>query len=216
MYILIIICAVVPLLASSQQLTDVDTSHLHVFKRGEMADIYIEPQLYDKVGSDHFFLRVLLRNKTDQAIGLDLVVDPYWSVLFPNQYVIQNAFDQDHPMIEHQITPIRLSKDERTYMLNNYKYGDLTMMLPGMYIEYFRDFTGFHKKKVKLKENQKITLSFDGQMFITDGKKIEEFNCFKETDVNRFVMVYHPAKMHHLPENAFVLDKPEDEEYKRK
>ncbi|GAG99003.1 unnamed protein product, partial [marine sediment metagenome] len=186
--------------------------HIHVFKRGELVDVYIEPQLYDKEGSDHFFLRVVLHNTTDQTIGLDMVVDPYWSVLFPNQYVIQNAFDQEHPMIEHQITPITLSFDEKDYMMNNYKYGELSMMKPDTYIEYYRDFTGFHKKKVKLKENQKITLSFDGQMFVTDGKKIEEFNCFKETDVNRFVMIYHPAKMHALPENGFVLDLPEEEE----
>ena len=67
-----------------------------------------------------------------------------------------------------------------------------------------------------MKENEKITLSFDGQMFITDGKQIEEFSCYKETDVNRFVMVYHPAKMHHIPENSLVLDKPEDEKNSRR
>jgi len=197
---------------SAQQVTDVDTTHLHLFKRGKFADVYFEPVLYQRESSEHFYVRVLIRNKTDKAIGLDLVIDPYWGVLCPNQYVIQNAFDQEHPMIEHQITPVKLDSDDRMYMLNNYRYGELTMMLPGMAIEYYRDFTGIDKKKVKLKENQKITLSFDGQMFLTDGKEIEEFACFEEVDVNRFLMIYHPAALHQLPAKVFVIEGPEEEE----
>lgn len=208
--ILALLCAATTIHA--QQITEVDTVHLHLFKRGKFADVYFEPKLYEREGSEHFFVRVVIRNKTEKTIGLDLIVDPYWGVLYPNQYVIQNAFDREHPTIEHQITPERLSEEDRTYMVNNYHYGELTMMTSGMAIEYYRDFTGIKKKKIKVKEGEKITLSFDGQMFLTDGKEIEEFQCFKETDVNRFLMIFHPAKLYPLPPNAFVIEKPEEEE----
>lgn len=190
----------------AQEISNSDIIDMHLFHEGEFADIYFERALYEKESSEYFFVQVLIKNKTDKPIGVDMV-DDYWAVLYPNQYVVQNVFDRERPALEHQVTPDTLDQIMRDRIINEYHHGQLLMIQHGKAIVYYRDFTAAKKKAAKIKSNEKLTLSFDGQLFITNGRKIEDVNCYKETNVNRFLMLNYPLEWKVIPSGALVYEK---------
>jgi len=205
---LIVLLISVSGISVAQEISNIETKDMHLFHEGEFADIYFERSLYEKESSAHFFVKVLIKNKSNKLIGVDMVND-YWAVLYPNQYVVQDIFDREKPALEYQVTPDTLDQLMRDRVINEYHREQLLMIHPGKAIVYYRDFTAAKKKAVQIKKNEKLTLSFDGQLLITNGKTIEDVNCFNETNVNRFLMLNYPLKWTVIPPDALVYEKTE-------
>jgi hypothetical protein len=142
---------------------------------GELAKIEMERSLYDLPGKDEFFVAFRITNLTDKPLGIDL--SRYSSVLYPNQWGFSETLERRR-IDERRIIPKALSADEQAKLFARFHAGELAMIEPRQVIVYYRDFNGpgrdqFVKDRIL---GTYVIISIDGQLRITDGKRVEDFH----------------------------------------
>ncbi|MBI5219860.1 MAG: hypothetical protein HY958_13115 [Bacteroidia bacterium] len=142
----------------------------HLYYEGKLADVYIDKMLYLHSSTPSFLAKITIKNKTSRQLGVDL--GDYWKVVYPNQYGIHNAPRRDE-INEGRIIPDSLNKKKKDALKKAFKENTLTLIPPNGKIQYYRDFNSGKKENLLIKKEEFLIISFDGQLFITDGK--EEF-----------------------------------------
>jgi hypothetical protein len=137
---------------------------------GALAQVHVEPVLYERPGDKRFFVRVRITNKTDRTIGVEL---GRGSVIDPNQWGIHPL---DHRTIIDESRAIYPAPDDerKSQLLRAFRNGDLQDVRPKQSLAYFRAFEGKNAREETAAESGYFILSLDGRLLITDGRDIDD------------------------------------------
>ncbi len=176
-----------------------------LFYKGKLVTIHILEALYEKNTSDHFFARFTIKNTAKNAIGVDL--SDYWTVIFPNQWgVYQTNY---RPVInERHIIPKEVDAI-KSEIIQDYKNKKLLMIQPQDEVVYYREFNASGREDIKIKKGEYFILSFDGQLFITDGNSVEGVYCDGRVEIKDLVLNFPINWKKILADGIVILDKNE-------
>ena len=176
-----------------------------LFYEGNLATIHIDEALYEIDTSDHFFARFTIRNTVNEAIGVDL--SNYWTVIFPNQWGIYQR--NYRPVInERHIIPKEVN-DIKSVIIQNYKNNKLLKIPLQGEVVYYREFNASGREDIKIKKGEYFILSFDGQLFITDGNMVEGVYCDGRVEIKDLVLSFPITWKKISADGIVILDKNE-------
>lgn len=171
---------------------------------GQLAAIYAEHTLYQKEGSDRFFVHVRVQNKTRNEVGVDL--GDYNEVVYPNQWGVRREA-QRGTIDEKRIMPRKLDGSVSRNLLTRYVTHTLTMIKPGASADYYREFNASTIKQVESNNGKYLFVSLDGQIFDTDGKSVETITLEwgKGRDFWTDLWFTFPAQWKSIPKDGLVV-----------
>ncbi|MBI4355859.1 MAG: hypothetical protein HY597_05400 [Candidatus Omnitrophica bacterium] len=176
--VVILIFGGVALYSASQKTTPTTNQstdeHWQLLTTGTLAVAHVERRLYEKEGSNHFFIRVRLTNVIQQSIGVDLA--HYWQVIYPNQWGIHQ---EDHRTMidEKHMVDEPLDNQQKEQLITEYHARKLTMVKPGQAVDYYREFNASGRADVDRGHGNYFILSLDGRVLVTDGSRVEALDC---------------------------------------
>jgi hypothetical protein len=141
-----------------------------LFYEGNLVNIYIDKVLYLSK-EESFLSKITIENKTKTDLAVDL--SNYWKVIYPNQYGKLTKPERLEINEEH-IIPDTLNQKKKDFLRKQFASKIFTQIPAGKSIEYYRNFNGGKKEQVLLNQGEFLYISFDGQLFITDGKDLFE------------------------------------------
>jgi hypothetical protein len=172
--------------------------------KGRLAEVLVEPALYEQRGSSRFFVRVRVVNKSAGDIGVDL--RRYFDVLYPNQWGASTE-PRRGDVNELRIAPKPLEAAERAALAADLGAGRLTRVPRGGSIDYWRDFN-FDGSRATVEPQTAgypyAIVSMDGLLDVTDGKDAERL-ATPEEDTGHTVVIDVPVRWRQVPPGALVL-----------
>ena len=171
---------------------------------GQMAAITVEKTLYESDSSDHFFIHYRIHNNTHKNIGVNL--NQYHHTFYPNQWGIVIAPKRD-VIDERRIIPEEFNDSIALAMEMLYLKKQLTIIKPGEFLDYYRDFNNGHKKDVHFKKEEYMYISMDGQLFFTDGEynfEIAHFEHLQHSHPSDLFLAY-PIVWQKIPPNSIIF-----------
>lgn len=149
-----------------------------IYCQSQLVTVDVERVLYEGPNPDYFYIKVEIKNITDNTIGIDL--SDKWKIIYPNQWGNLNE-PQRNTIDEIRVVPDKLDRAKKVRLLTGYKNHTLEFIKPHSTFTYYTEFNANGKKGIEeTKETgDYLFLSLDGQLFITDGKKCERI-AFEE------------------------------------
>lgn len=180
------------------QTNDTLTSQI-VFK-GALVEVSLEKAIYHSDDYVNFFIKISIKNIGNKAIGIDL--SNYWNVIYPNQWgFYPKPFRET--IDEEQIVP---DKNINKADLNEkFKNKSLKILQPSESIDYFRDWNGSGEKVDLTNPNEFLIISFDGQLFVTNGNEIEHLNFNNFDEEKRVLVLKFPIVHKTIPKGALII-----------
>ena len=86
--------------------------------KGHFVTVKIEPILYEKIDGTHFYIHIIIENKTDQKIGVKL--GKFFDIIFLNQWGMQNTEDVG-PINERSLLSRELNCTEIDNLISSYQ-----------------------------------------------------------------------------------------------
>ena len=201
-FTIILVCS--SFLVSKRESINYEKNKKHLFYEGALVNIYIDKMLY--ISKEESFLnKITIENKTNNELGIDL--RNYWKVIYPNQY--GKLVTPERTVIdERNIVPDTLNqkkRDELKALLNSKK---LALISARGSIEYYREFNGGKKEQVLLNKGEFLFISFDGQLFITDGdNNFEHVFVINNKLVHTDLILEYPVKWGNISNKGAIIKK---------
>lgn len=180
----------------------------HQLVSGKMLGVSVERALYERDGHPHFYMKFRLTNRTRNDVFVDL--DKYNRIFSPNQWGIHR--EPERTIVdESRMIPLKLTPAQRNDLIARAKAKKLTRIPPGESIDYFHDFNRSGRKDVEAqqKNGKYFIASIDGQLFATDGKKIDsidlEWTNQNAATMNTEVAIPAPVTFQKIPADAKVI-----------
>lgn len=149
-----------------------------LYCNSELCSIQVGSTLYEGPNPDYFYIKVEIKNTSDNIIGIDL--SDKWKIIYPNQW--GNLETPQRQIIdESRVAPDELDKNKMDNLFSDYKNNKLEFIDPQETFTYYTEFNANGKDAID-KESEIgnfMYLSLDGQLFLTDGSKCERI-CFEE------------------------------------
>jgi hypothetical protein len=170
-----------------------------------LATATVERTLYERPNDPHFYIRVRITNTTDRPLGVDL--RDCWRVIYPNQWGVSQA-SQRGEINERRLKQVA----DKSALVPDFAAGKLTRLEPGATLDYYREFNAGGRKEVEEQARQfagkYLVVSLDGQVPVTDGKRIEALSCVWEGDrtaADTDLVIPLPVKWSKVSEAALVV-----------
>jgi len=179
-----------------------DSAFYHQVYQGKMIEVRAEASLYTYKKSNHFFIHFTVKNISNHPIGI--YTESYQGLYYPNQIGIVDSSKRD-VIDERRVIPIFINDSIVNGLEKLYQTQRLVQILPGEIFEYYRDFNGLPKNKLKLTETKVLFISIDGQLLVTNGSKVEHAHFDEGSFIDnatlylRFPLVYKT-----IPANSTV------------
>jgi len=180
-----------------------DSVFYRTIYQGKMIEVKAEASLYQYKKSKNFFIHFTVKNISDNAIGI--YTDSYLGLFYPNQIGTLDSAKRE-VVDEARVIPMLLNDSIINDLEEHYKNHRLTQLLPGEIFEYYRDFNGISKNKVKLPASRILFISVDGQLLVTNGSKVEHAH-FDERSFSENATLYlrYPLIFKTIPVNSTVF-----------
>ena len=170
-----------------------------------LARAAVERVLYERPNDSHFYIRVRITNTTDRPLGADL--RDYWRVIYPNQWGVSQQ-DRRGEINERRLKQVA----DKSALVTDFAAGRLTRIEPGASVDYYREFNAGGRKEVEEEARQfagkYLVVSLDGQVPVTDGKRIAALSCLWEGDrtaADTDLVIPLPVKWSKVSEAALVV-----------
>ncbi|MBI5499819.1 MAG: hypothetical protein HY907_06225 [Deltaproteobacteria bacterium] len=139
-------------------------------RAGRLGTLEVERRLYERAGSELFFVRFRIVNSTGGPIGVDL--RDYDTVAYPNQW---GGLNEDHRTVIDEGRAVARPLDEarRADLVEAFARGELAVAAPGAAVEYFREFNASGRADVDAAGAPWLFVSLSGQIFLSDGRDAE-------------------------------------------
>jgi hypothetical protein len=173
----------------------------HLLAKDSLAAVYAERKLYMRPGSPHFYVHVRVANLSGRTIG----VEPgrYGLVPHANQWGMQHTTGQG-PVNESVIVPEKLDAKRIARIKDGFARGTLVRVRAGGSTDYYHDFNaGGGPTQKQERENEFFLARMSGQLFVTDGNRIQTLNCDEgRTAVQREMFIATPVARGTVPAGA--------------
>ena len=168
------------------------------FVRSELLEVRVERRLYQQSGNPHFLIRVRLTNRTDSALGVDLRDGS--RVFHPNQW---GGLDEPFRGIidESYAEPQALTPELSARLIAEHQAKALVSIPAGESIEYFREFNASGRADVDAVDTPYLFVSIMGQLFVTDGVRVENLLPMEA----HAVYLRTPVAWSQVPDSARVI-----------
>ncbi len=151
-----------------------------IYCNGKLATVEIGSTLYEGPNSAYFYIKVEIKNTSDNIIGIDL--SDKWKIIYPNQWGNLHTA-QRYDINEMRIVPDKLDSLKMGKLITDYKNKKLEFIDPNKSFIYYTEFNA--NGKTAIDETSEIGnffyLSLDGQLFLTNGNKCERIAFEKDT-----------------------------------
>ncbi|PKP22179.1 MAG: hypothetical protein CVU05_04985 [Bacteroidetes bacterium HGW-Bacteroidetes-21] len=174
----------------------------HLIFRGMLAEIYVEKAMYEAPKYENFLMKFTIKNINEKTIGVDL--SDYWRVIYPNQWgLYEKPVRED--VNEQQIIP---NEDfDKNFLKRKYKKKELRMIKPGESFSYYREWNGSGEKPVLKGTEKFVIITVDGQLFITNGKLLEQVKLLHAEEQDRAVVLPAPIVYKALNDSSMIIEK---------
>ncbi|HEU4719468.1 MAG TPA: hypothetical protein VFU15_16610 [Bacteroidia bacterium] len=177
--------------------------------KGKMAEVMVEKCVYENSATDFFYLHVILKNLTDDTIGVDLSHNE--DVVHINQWT---TGDTTFRMVidEAELTYSDPDRMREQQLKNDFHAGKLTIIPPHSSVDYYHNFNGGPAKNLRRQEHEDkskyVLFSLKGQLTFTDGKTLEDFHTGDyEHGKDNFpdVAIRCPVEWKKIPAGALII-----------
>lgn len=145
------------------------------YYKGELCTVQIENILYEGPNPDYFYIKVQIKNTSDNIIGIDL--SDKWKIIYPNQWGDLHT-PQRQVINERRVVPDKLDSLKKLNLITHFNNKELEFIGPNETFTYYTEFNA--NGKAAIDETAEIGnyffLSLDGQLFLTDGNKCERIS----------------------------------------
>lgn len=175
-----------------------------LFYEGTLVNIYIDKMLYLSK-EESFLTKITIENKTKSELGVDLT--DYWKVIYPNQF---GKLDIPERTVidEENIIPDTLDQKKKIKLKKQFVSNELKQIHAGKKIEYYRNFNGGKKEQVLIGKGEYLYVSFDGQLFITDGNdKFEHIFVLNNKSVHTDLILGYPVNWGNISNKEAIIKK---------
>ena len=178
-----------------------------IVAEGDLVRIACERRLYERTGSNHFFVRLRVDNRTPHAVGVDL--RDYWTVPRPNQWG-GLARPRRETIDEERSAPRPLNDDRRRDLLDAWAAGTLLRLEPRQARDVYVEFNASGRGDVDAIEDPHLYVSLDGQLFATDGSRVESltFVWDHQRQEPSSVILSTPVTWGQVPDRDIVVTSP--------
>ncbi len=186
------------------------------------AILRLDPWLYTREESEHYYLHFTFYNSSGKTLGVDL--RDAEETVFLNQAAAFNsdALLEVHNEILNAYRP--LPAEQRKNLLDAYQQKTLHFVEAGKRLEYYREFTGGKKEETRqlFDSVHHLSLYLNGRLAFTDGEKTYEFLARHSGDTvsaadhtlyyfDRKVRIEGPVVWKTIPPGVQVIpDRPAD------
>lgn len=178
----------------------------HIFFKGKLVDITIDKILYQSSSYGSFLSKITIKNNTSEELGVDL--NNYWKVIYPNQYGIYPSPERN-VIDEERIIPDTLTNKKKESLKKDFASNKLKKIPANGKIEYYRDFNDGKKEKLMTKKGEFLIISFDGQLFITNGRDKFEHVCSNEkNNLKTDLIIEYPVVWENISNKDEIIKKP--------
>jgi len=174
----------------------------HTLYDGQLVSITMDRALYNTENSDIFCFKINITNKSDQPVGIEL--DDYWGVLYVSQWVIHKS-GKMKDVLEHQYEPEALTARVRDHLIWKFRMEKMVMLKPGETTSYYRPYDNGTKDDLDLHFGEVATFLIDGQLFVTNGRAIENINILDEETLDRQVDIPYPIEFFPVPKDGRLM-----------
>lgn len=172
---------------------------------GSTVRVEVEKALYERSGSEQFFVRVRIQNLTSGLVYVDLRQPE--NVIYPNLWKVQDREGRG-VVSEKRIFHEGLAGPNLTAFLQAAKDGKLARMLGGGTLEFYVAYQGNARFEIDRAGPGKFVLvSMDGHLFLAANERFEmvalEWPTVPKSQTD--VMVAWPVAWRRIPEGATVV-----------
>lgn len=198
------------LLCSSHVFSQTEAISNHKLYEGSLAIVTIDRALYEIEGSDAFYFKINISNISEHPIGVE--ADDYWGVLYVSQWVIHKS-GKTVDVLEHQYEPEQLTARVRDHIIWKFRMDKMVKLQPGETFSYYRKYDNGLKKDLEIHFGEVASFLIDGQLFVTNGKSIEDINIIDEETVDRQLDIPYPIEFFVIPKDGRILVEDADTGY---
>jgi len=198
-----VLAALTLLACSAQQPTPAPPGNWTTIARSDHVRVDVERALYETTGTNHFFVRVRVRNPSKADVGVDLRT--YHQVFYPNQW---GAAATEHriEINERRLVVGPLDTATTAAILADYRAGSFTPIAAGTALEYFEEFNASSRADVDAQagSNPYVIVTMDGQLRLSDGMVAERVRPSID-DGSRDIAIHAPVAWKSIPDGAHVI-----------
>ena len=164
--------------------------------RGRLAAVYVERALYRRPDlPDGFLVSIWVRNLVDRTIGIEGTGERWF--VHPNQWSVG-----DEPartaVNERTLVPRPLDGPRREELKARFTAG-MPQLEAGSSLQSYEAFDGSSPKDVDQEKGRWLILSFDGQVFVTDGTDSESLEAKADGQTAADLTLAAPIAWQDLP-----------------
>lgn len=177
-----------PIKCRGAAMMQIDTTSQHLISKGHFVEVYADKTIYRSNADMNFLMKFTIKNISNKTIGVNLTDSS--KGFYPNQWGFSS---QPYRTVvdEEQIIPAKII--DTASILKKFKDVTLTMVEPNQVVVYYRAWNGTGEKIDSKSKEKYLIISFDGQLLLTNGIKVENLTLLNAKEKDRVMVLKCPV-----------------------